>query len=119
METEAIRVKYDPRVYLQRMAAKSLVDRFLKSESTALLLLGKSGVGKSNFLLSLLEDYIDIESTAILMLDAARLPVQNQLDFTLAKMISEVANLPRDFMDALERDLWGEDHEGQAVYSHF
>jgi hypothetical protein len=108
LQTEAIRAKYDPRVYLHRMAVKSMVGNFLTSDSTVLLLLGKSGVGKSNFLLSLLEDYSSKQDTAVLMLDAARLPVQDRLDITLTKMIREVANLPDDLMNSLEKDIWGE-----------
>ena len=104
-ETETIRAKYDPSIYLERQAANAIVDQFLLSESTALLLLGKSGVGKSNFLLSLCDAYSNRDNTAILMLNAALLPADN-LNHSLVDLVRQTASFEDQLIAEIENDLW-------------
>jgi hypothetical protein len=49
--------KYRADLYLQRDTTKAAFDRFLASDKTCFVLTGKSGIGKSNFLLALAEEY--------------------------------------------------------------
>ncbi len=48
-----VRDKYRKELYLQRDKTRQAFEKFLKSEKRCFVLIGKSGVGKSNFLLAL------------------------------------------------------------------
>jgi hypothetical protein len=52
-----VRFKYRKDLYLQRLDVKEQFDSFLASNKVAFLLLGKSGVGKSSFFLSMADEY--------------------------------------------------------------
>jgi hypothetical protein len=69
-----IRDKYNPNLYLQRNKIKAAFDDFLSSEKKGFILVGKSGVGKSNFILALADEFgWDHHDVCLLMYDAANL----------------------------------------------
>ncbi len=60
--------------YLQRKKVRDAFERFLASDKVGFVLTGQSGVGKSNFVLSLAEEFGDMGSrVCFLMFDGARL----------------------------------------------
>jgi len=67
-----VRSKYRRQVYLQREETKRTFEEFLTSDKTCLVLIGKSGVGKSNFFLSLMDEYEDSTEVCTLMYNGAR-----------------------------------------------
>lgn len=80
-----MRSKYRKDLYLQRNEVKKVFDNFLASEHTAFLLLGKSGVGKSNFLLSLLDEYEAKDKIVILLYNGAKLETDKSLTETIGR----------------------------------
>jgi GTPase SAR1 family protein len=56
-QTNTIREKYDPSLYQPRDATRHTFDDFLASNKTCFVLIGQSGVGKSNFVLALLDEF--------------------------------------------------------------
>lgn len=81
----ALSSKYSPRLYLQRNETLEQFRDFLASEKTVFALIGKSGVGKSNFVLSLADEFTLQRDTCFLLYDAARLIPQ-------ASIASEIAD---------------------------
>ena len=67
-----VRSKYRREVYLQREETKRTFEEFLASDKTCLVLIGKSGVGKSNFFLSLMDEYEGSSEVCTLMYNGAR-----------------------------------------------
>ncbi len=96
-----VRAKYQPAVYLQRQDVKAAFDDFLASDKTVFLLLGKSGVGKSNFILSVADEHQADDSMCLLLYDGANLEVD--------KPLSEL--IGRDF-EARLRQLSGQRGQG-------
>lgn len=74
-EMKGAQKKYNPALYLQREAIFKKFQDFLSSENGCFVLTGKSGVGKSNFVLSLADILAQQPQTAVLMYNAARLDV--------------------------------------------
>lgn len=67
--------KYNSSVYLQRQNTYSAFEEFIRSDSKCFVLTGKSGVGKSNFLLSLLDTFaINNPNTCFLIYNGAKIP---------------------------------------------
>ena len=67
-----VRSKYRRELYLQREEIKQRFGEFLASDKTCLVLIGKSGVGKSSFFLSLMDEYEDSSEVCTLMYHGAR-----------------------------------------------
>jgi hypothetical protein len=86
---EDARGKYDARVYLQRKETRDDFIGFLQSDKTCLVVIGDSGVGKSNFIFSLLDEFKDNPTICALAYNGARLdpavPLENVFaqDFNL------------------------------------
>ena len=93
IETEAIREKFSKDLYLQREHIKSAFEHFLKSEKVAFVLLGKSGVGKSNFVLSMSEAYREIPDTHLIIFNSARLTSEEGLTEALTRMFASKLRL--------------------------
>ena len=71
-----VRRKYDKELYLQRNIVRQHVEAFLEDrEKRGFILVGKSGVGKSNFLLALAEELHARSNVCVLMYDGANLPI--------------------------------------------
>jgi len=79
------RRRYSPEVYLQRKQAKEVFEGFLDSDVTCLLITGKSGVGKSNFILSLADAYADDPYVCTLLYNGARLSAEAPMEATLTR----------------------------------
>lgn len=100
--------KYNPSTYLQREKARDQFDDFLQSNSTCLVLLGNSGVGKTNFVLSLIDEFSASSSVHIFSFNGARLsPLGQPLEVlaTEFNLIVRLRNRPPfkggDIMTAL------------------
>ena len=108
LETEAIRQKFSKDLYLQRQHIKSAFEHFLRSDKVAFVLLGQSGVGKSNFVLSMYENYRESQDIHLIVFDSARLSSEQKLVHSLTEMFaSRIAlvdrtNKERKIEDILE-----------------
>ena len=99
-----VATKYRLELYLQRDTIWEAFQSFLASDTKCFVLIGKSGVGKSNFFLSLRETLASRRDTCVLMYDGANL----KADPSITAMIS------RDFDERLVlagnriADIWRE-----------
>lgn len=75
----AVREKYQRALYLQRNETFGKLQEFLSSEKGCFVLTGKSGVGKSNFVLSLTDEFADQQDLCLLMYNGARLSVPDKM----------------------------------------
>jgi nucleoside-triphosphatase THEP1 len=76
-EMENAQKKYNQALYLQREKIFEKFQDFLASQKAGFVLTGKSGVGKSNFVLSLAEVLASEENVTVMMYNAARLDVSS------------------------------------------
>jgi len=82
----AARAKYEKALYLQRKDALSKFEDFLSSDKRCFVLTGKSGVGKSNFVFSLKDEFSKKgDNTCFLIYNAARLSTSENI----SQMISQ------------------------------
>src|SRR5207302_466172 len=83
-----VRGKYHRELYLQRDTARQHVEAFLADrKKRGFVLVGKSGVGKSNFLLALAEELQQSrDDVCVLMYDGANLPIASS---SLTQIISQ------------------------------
>jgi hypothetical protein len=82
---EAVASKYDTSLYLQRNETLRQFQEFLSSDKGCFVLTGKSGVGKTNFILSLVKELAASDDVCFLLHNGARLQVQD----TMAKTITD------------------------------
>jgi hypothetical protein len=76
----SVRKKYRRELYLQRDKTRQAFEHFLSSEKRCFVLIGKSGVGKSNFFLALDEQLLRPRSdVCVLMYDGAYLRVSSSI----------------------------------------
>ena len=80
-----LRSKYRREVYLQREETKESFEEFLRSDKTCLVLIGKSGVGKSNFFLWLMDEYEDSSEVCTLMYNGARFSAETAVAEALTR----------------------------------
>lgn len=80
-----VRRKYKPKLYLQRQDTRETFNEFLQSEKTCLILTGNSGVGKSNFLFSLIDEFSESEKEYALAYNGASLAPDLPLETVLAQ----------------------------------
>jgi hypothetical protein len=125
LETEAIREKFSKDLYLQREHIKSAFEHFLKTDKVAFVLLGQSGVGKSNFVLSMYETYRESQDTHLIVLNSARLMGDEKLipalteKFTNKIALVEKNGRERKVEDILEEINNIEDVEEKKVILAF
>jgi Mrp family chromosome partitioning ATPase len=96
-----MRDKHRSEVYLQREETKQAFEAFLSSDKTCLVLTGKSGVGKSSFLLSLMDEYEDSSEVCTLTYNGGHISVETGLTAALAKDFAQY--LAVDSLAAKER----------------
>ena len=104
-------VKYEKKLYLQREEIRRAFDEFLSAPQTAFLLLGKSGVGKSNFFISLAEEYQDQDQVCLLLYNGAKLETERALVETISRDFNAHLRLVnsqgeiviQDFLTQIER----------------
>ncbi len=77
--------KYRKELYLQRDKMRQAFERFLKSDKRCFVLTGKSGVGKSNFLLALNEDISSRPDMCVLMYDGTQLKVEPSISNVISR----------------------------------
>jgi hypothetical protein len=80
-------------VYLQREEVYRAFQDFLRSDKTCLILTGRSGVGKSNFILSLLDEYQTSDTAYGLAYNGARLSSEAPLEQVLTADFSKFVKL--------------------------
>ena len=85
---QLLETKYRSELYLQRDKIYQSFQNFLKSDKRCFVLIGKSGVGKSNFLLSLEEDFSSKSNFGLLIYDSN----QFKKDRSITKTISHDFN---------------------------
>ncbi len=106
--SQDIREKYDPELYLQRQDVKQAFDDFLQSDKTCFLLLGQSGVGKSNFMMSLLDAYQARVDLCFLVYNAAHLSYEKSLGQTIGQEFEQYLEFAQDIEDAAIQNIWAE-----------
>ena len=85
-EMKSAQKKYDQALYLQRDTIYKKFKDFLSSDKVCFVLTGKSGVGKSNFVLALAQALTSDKQITVLMYNAARLDVSSMV---MASKISQ------------------------------
>ena len=84
--------KYHAQLYLQREKTRQTFEKFLRSpEKKCFILIGKSGVGKSNFLLSLYDEFQQTlhAKQAVLMYDGATLRVEPSITTSITQDVND------------------------------
>lgn len=103
---KGVQQKYSPELYLQREETFLQFNDFLASDKTGFILTGKSGVGKSNFVLSLADAYANQDQLCYLMYDGARLSVpekmQDAISQDLGRRLELVNTMREDFFTTLK-----------------
>lgn len=75
----AVQDRYRDELYVQRDATRQSFEKFLESDKRCFVLIGKSGVGKSSFLLALGKELEMQSNIAVLMYDGAQLKLETSL----------------------------------------
>lgn len=98
--------KYKPHLYLQRNKVKAAFDDFLSSEKKGFILLGKSGVGKSNFILALADELNHKRHDVCLLLyDAATLNLEKSLTDIISQDFYDRLGLPERKIEHVWREI--------------
>jgi hypothetical protein len=106
----AVREKYRRELYLQRGEIFRKLQEFLTSNKGCFVLTGKSGVGKSNFVLSLADEYAEREDVGLVMYNGARLNVSKTMVGTISQDMAEYLTLEGE----ASRNLFAElDRQGE------
>ena len=71
--------KYNPALYLDRGEIRRVFEDFLTSDKTCLVITGKSGVGKTNFVMATIDAFREDQGVCILAFNGARLPTDDTL----------------------------------------
>jgi len=88
--------KYDRELYLERKGVKEAFEEFLWGEKRGFVLTGKSGVGKSNFLLALRDEYREGGADVCMMVyNGANLRVEEGLLERLGQDLGRVLGVRR------------------------
>jgi hypothetical protein len=96
LRMQTVKDKYNAELYLKRDQIEKEFNMFLASEKRCFILIGKSGVGKSSFLLSISDRFRNqSDNIAILMYDAQRI----NIDQSITHMITN------DFNSSLEDNI--------------
>lgn len=120
-----VAAKYRADLYLQREDVRRAFDDFLNSkERNVFLLLGKSGVGKSSFLVSLVDEYQQDNKIALLLYDGARLSTATPLRQILNEDIDTFLQMPEeedftgtiDFLKEINRIEGGMNHRKVVLF---
>ena len=79
LRMSSVQHKFRKDLYLQRLEVHQSFNDFVNSNKTGYILIGEQGVGKSSFLLSILEEFIDNPKYAILMYDGAQIRLETSI----------------------------------------
>jgi len=94
--------KYNPALYLDRRETRNIFDDFLASDKSCLVITGKSGVGKTNFVMATVDAYQEEENICTLAYNGARLPAENTLSELFGKELENRIELPPRKSDVWE-----------------
>ncbi len=100
MYSQSLSSQADP--YVQRQDLLSAFRAFLISTSSCFLLTGKSGAGKSSFLRSLLDEYVDDHGRCFLALDAAQIKANADLKEQIGGEVRRQLRWPYEAL----ADIW-------------
>lgn len=107
-----VREKYKPQLYLERNKVKSAFNHFLSSEKRGFILLGKSGVGKSNFMLALESEFShERPDVCLLLYDAANLNPEISLTSVISQDFNDRLHLPEGEI----KHIWHETAEIDGI----
>lgn len=99
--------KYQRALYLQRDEIFQKFQEFLTSDKGCFVLTGKSGVGKSNFVLSLADEFAERQDVSVLIYNGARLSIfetaVQTISSDLAKYLMLEGEAANDLFTELER----------------
>jgi hypothetical protein len=116
VETEAIREKFSKDLYLQREHIKAIFEHFLRSEKVAFVLLGQSGVGKSNFVMAMYETYRESSDIHMVVLNSARLIGEGKLVTSLTEMfVNKIALIDKTRQERKVEDIFEEINNIQGI----
>ncbi|HEX9037700.1 MAG TPA: hypothetical protein VF808_12000 [Ktedonobacterales bacterium] len=86
MHTASVSEKFRRDLYVQRSAAHQELENFLTSDKRCFVLVGRSGVGKSNFLLALQDELASTrDDICVLLYDGSQLPINTTLESVVAQ----------------------------------
>ncbi len=111
-EMGTIREKYQRELYLQRDEIFRKFQKFLASNKSCFVLTGKSGVGKSNFVLSLVDEYAEREDVCLLMYNGARLNITETMVRTISEDLARYLTLEGEAAENLFAEL---DRQGEMA----
>jgi len=101
----AIRLKYRRELYLPRREVAEGVDRFLQSEQRCFVLVGKAGVGKSNFLLALEEQLRQLrDDVCVLMYDGPQFDTTHDITELISRDFGKLLTVGGERI----RQVWSE-----------
>ena len=106
LTSQSSKSKYQSNSYLERARLRQLYAEFLQSDKRCLVIFGKSGVGKTSFLLNLLEDFQADEDVCIFPFSGPSFDIDNRpVGETIANTISDtIAEKYGALLDA--KQLW-------------
>jgi hypothetical protein len=99
-----VRGKYDARRYLRRQSAREAFEDFLYSDKRCFVVIGKSGVGKSNFILALADELRHRNDLCFLTYDGAQLKVEPSITGAITRDFDGRIRFP----DHRITDIWQE-----------
>ena len=112
-QVAAVKNKYQENLYLEREETKQAFNQFINSDKQCFVLIGKSGVGKSNFLLALADDqYRYRGDICFLMYDGAFLNVDRLLEENIVKDLKYEGIIS----DLGESSIWREIDRIHRIY---
>jgi hypothetical protein len=101
--------KFRADLYLQRNKTKDIFEQFLRSDKTCFVLTGKSGVGKSNFLFSLSQEYKYPHPTvSLLMYNGAKLDSQKSITALVSQDFDDYLSLSQAITPGAITNIWQE-----------
>ncbi|MCP4168754.1 MAG: hypothetical protein GY759_23050 [Chloroflexi bacterium] len=88
--------KYDPKLYVQRDDVYQTLQSFLTSDKGCFVLTGRSGAGKSSFVLSLISAISSHNTLCLLAYDGARMPYQAGLSTVIGRDMDKLGERTSD-----------------------
>ena len=99
--------KFHRDLYLQRESVRHAFEKFLASDEVCFLVTGRSGVGKSNFLLWLLAEYGQSHpEVCLIMYDGAKIEAGRPLGDIVASDLGLTQNLSLESVGSVAAEPW-------------
>jgi len=104
-QLSATKGKYNRELYVQRENLKEEFQVFMRSRQNCFVLLGHSGIGKSCFYISLLDDYKNNDEICLLFIDGSRIEGDKRLEETLTSEFQRKLKFLRNGRDVSIDDI--------------